>query len=155
MAIVGGGPAGLATAIFAAQNGLSTVVCEKGKLPLDKACGGGIMPRGVDRLREMGVEVPDERRGPFVGIRYVDGSIEAEGRFASGGVGWGIRRTTLIEAMVKRARALGVEIRYGSKAREWNLTNDSHIELKTVDDLLHARFLTGADGLHSQIRRRS
>ncbi len=152
MAIVGGGPAGLATAIFAAQSGLSTVVCEKGKLPLDKACGEGIMPRGVALLREMGVEVPDGRRGRFVGIRYIDGELEAQGRFASG-VGWGIRRTTLIEAMVHRARELGVEIRYGSKVHEWSLTNDGRVDLKTDDDLLHAGILVGADGLHSRIRR--
>ena len=38
--VVGGGPAGLATAISCAQAGLSVSVAEPRTGPVDKACGG-------------------------------------------------------------------------------------------------------------------
>ncbi|MFN8627964.1 MAG: FAD-dependent oxidoreductase [Candidatus Binatia bacterium] len=114
LVIVGGGPAGLATAICAAQRGLSAVVVERRGRPLDKSCGEGLMPGGVAALAAMGVEIPAAERAPFHGIRYVDGEIVADGRFANG-PGWGIRRTALVDAMVARAQVLGVGLRYGCR----------------------------------------
>jgi len=69
LVIVGGGPAGLATAIHAAQRGLTSVVLERRALPLDKACGEGVMPGGVAALAAMGVEVPEKGRAAFLGVR--------------------------------------------------------------------------------------
>lgn len=42
--VVGGGPAGLATAIHGAKAGLEVVVVERRSGPIDKACGEGLMP---------------------------------------------------------------------------------------------------------------
>ena len=81
LAIVGGGPAGLATAIAAAERGLRAIVVEARALPLDKPCGEGVMPAAVAALGAMGVDVPAWGRAPFIGIRYVDGDVVAEGRF--------------------------------------------------------------------------
>lgn len=151
LAIVGGGPAGLATAIHAARRGLSAVVVDARALPLDKACGEGLMPPGVAALAAMGVEVPATDRMPFVGIRWIDGDAVAEGRFADG-PGWGVRRTALIAAMVARARSLGVELRYGCRAGAWRRLRDG-MEIETDAGPLRARLLVGADGLRSRIRR--
>jgi flavin-dependent dehydrogenase len=151
LVIVGGGPAGLATAICAAQRGLSAVVVDKRGLPLDKPCGEGLMPGGVAALAGMGVEIAADERAPFVGIRYVDGDVVAEGRFADG-PGWGIRRTTLIEAMVARAQALGVELHYGCTAGGWHRTAGG-VLLQTAAGSIAASVLVGADGLHSRVRR--
>src|SRR5215831_6654692 len=103
-AIVGGGPAGLAVAIFAALAGRRAVVIEKRPGPVDKACGEGVMPPGVACLRRMGVEIQRDGAHPFRGIRYVDGAVVAEADFVDG-PGLGIRRTALSSAMQARAGA--------------------------------------------------
>ena len=48
------------TGIACARNELGTLVLEKQKYPIDKACGKGIMPLGVNSLRKLGV-------APFLG----------------------------------------------------------------------------------------
>ena len=140
--VVGGGPAGLATAMHAAAAGLAVTVLEARDGPVDKACGEGLMPGAVAALGALGVEVGGL---PFLGIRYVDGAHTAEARFGSA-PGAGVRRTALHAAMTERALALGVEV---DRAR--------------VDDVRQgdgwvsaggrrARYLVAADGLHSPVR---
>ena len=46
--------------IACARNEIRTLVLEKQKCPIDKACGEGIMPSGVNNLRKLGVT-------PFLG----------------------------------------------------------------------------------------
>ena len=78
--IVGGGPVGLATAISARLRGLRATVVEKARPPIDKPCGEGLMPDGVEILRRLGVSIPRDQAVPFRGIRYIDGSVVAEAR---------------------------------------------------------------------------
>lgn len=134
LAIAGAGPVGLATAIAATQRGLSCVVYEKRRPPLDKACGEGLMPRGVAALERLGVRV--ESSAEITGIRYRDGRCVLEGRF--GIPGMGVRRTVLSAALQARADALGIDIRYGTPFIENG-----------------ARYVIGADGLHSSVRERA
>src|ERR1700688_238982 len=78
VAVVGGGPAGLAVAIVAAQQGLSVVVLERRDFPSDKACGEGVLPPGVKALERLGIGDRFDRSTayPFGGIRFIqeDGS---------------------------------------------------------------------------------
>ena len=53
--LIGGGPAGLFAGIACARNELRTLVLEKQKYPIDKACGEGIMPSGVKIFKKLGV----------------------------------------------------------------------------------------------------
>ena len=69
--VVGGGPAGLATAIRCAQAGLSVTVAEPRTGPIDKACGEGLMPSAVTRLAALGVRPAGHL---LRGIRYLDAS---------------------------------------------------------------------------------
>src|SRR5271157_597226 len=78
LVIVGGGPAGLAVAIVAAEQGLSVLVVERRDFPPDKACGEGVLPPGVKALERLGIASRFDRSTsyPFGGIRFIqeDGS---------------------------------------------------------------------------------
>lgn len=56
--VIGGGPAGLATSLYAAHAGLEAVVVERRTGTLDKACGEGLMPHSLAQLDRLGVEAP-------------------------------------------------------------------------------------------------
>jgi len=153
VAVAGGGPAGLATAIFAAEASLSTVLFERRTGPPDKACGEGLMPAGVRALEALGAR---ERIGSadcakFVGIRYVheDGSC-AEGRLPSPGLG--VRRTALTSALAQRAVESGVEIRWECPVEGFTTTVRS-VAVATGGGEVTAQVLVAADGLHSPLRR--
>jgi flavin-dependent dehydrogenase len=141
--VVGGGPAGLATAIRARLSGLTATVLDRFQPPIDKACGEGLMPDAVARLREIGVEPP----GSVIrGIRYVDGDLSAEGVFQQAG-GLGVQRLDLHEALVRRAGDVGVELRWGVSAK--GLEDGGVV---TDQGLIRARWVVGADGLLSRVR---
>lgn len=142
--IIGGGPAGLATAIRARLAGMSVAVIDRARPPIDKACGEGLMPDAVARLREIGVE---PRGFPFRGIRYFDAGRMAEGVFPQAG-GLGVRRTELHAALVRRAEEIGVDLRWGVKAE--GLSGEG---VQTDQGVLQARWIVGADGLRSRIRQ--
>lgn len=154
LAIVGAGPAGLATAIRAHSVGLRAVVLERrpASAPIqEKACGEGIMPEGVAALARMGVEFGWSESRSFSGIRYAEGGLSAVGRFpAAAGPGRGVRRTVLSRRMLDRAAELGVEVRFDRRVADWSVEPGG----VHVDDV-SARCLVGADGLHSFVRRRS
>ena len=168
--IAGGGPAGLAAAIRCAMAGLSVTVTEPRPGPVDKACGEGLMPAAVRRLAEIGV-YPDGR--PLRGIRYLDPAHRAEALFRGPG-GLGVRRTTLHAALAARTAALGIPV---LPARVTGFAQDPGGVTATVRGSaaqagaggadagetraragaavrqVRARYLVGADGLHSAIRR--
>jgi len=104
--VVGGGPAGLATAINCALAGLSVNVAEPRTGPIDKACGEGLMPSAVTRLAAIGVR-PDGH--PLRGIRYLDSRHRADAPFRRG-PGLGVRRTTLHAALAARAAELAIPV---------------------------------------------
>ncbi|MER5642100.1 NAD(P)/FAD-dependent oxidoreductase [Kitasatospora sp. NPDC002227] len=146
--VVGGGPAGLATAIRAAGAGLSVAVAEPRPLPVDKACGEGLMPGAVQALAGLGITPVGQ---PLRGIRYVDPRHEAEARF-TGAPGLGVRRTELHRALADRASRLGIPVT-PLKVTEVHQDARSVTAATTTGELLRARHLAAADGLHSPIRR--
>ncbi|MDH6577434.1 NAD(P)/FAD-dependent oxidoreductase [Kitasatospora sp. MAP5-34] len=141
--VVGGGPAGLATAIHAALAGLDVAIAEPRPGPIDKACGEGLLPGAVHALAELGVSVPGH---PIHGIRYLDDRHLAEARFGRHH-GLGVRRTALHDALSRRAAELGVPVHPVKAA-----TVTQHADHVTAAGLT-ARYLAAADGLHSPIRR--
>ena len=153
VAVVGGGPVGLAAATATARNGLSVVLLEREALPHDKACGEGVMPAGLavlDRL-EARTRIPADAASPFRGIRYVqEDGTSVEGELPGGG-GLGIRRTALSRALLETARAAGVDVRDRTGLRSHRPTPEA-VVLETDGEELTASILVAADGLHSPLR---
>ena len=153
LVVVGGGPAGLATALGARLAGLDVTVLDRFQPTLDKACGEGLMPDAAAHLRGLGVELGPGEAFPFRGIRYVDGEVTAEGTFP-GAAGLGVRRLALHQALVSRAEETGVRLLWGVAAR--GLAPDSGggwAGIETDQGLIAARWIVGADGLLSKVRR--
>jgi flavin-dependent dehydrogenase len=140
--VAGGGPAGLATAIYAARAGLEVIAVERRPLPVDKACGEGLMPHAVEHLHRLGADPPGKA---FGGITYVDGDRRVTGRFRSGS-GLGVRRTTLHSTLVDAAKAAGAQIVHDE------IGDISQDATSVRSGGYHARYLAAADGLHSPIR---
>lgn len=146
--VIGGGPAGLAAAIAARQRGLEVIVADGNKPPIDKACGEGLMPDSVEALRRLGVQLETADGFSFSGIRFVDERTTATARFSSR-LGIGLRRTVLHRKMLETADAFGVKFLWetpvtGLQAGGVKLAGGS---------ALAARWIVGADGSQSQVRR--
>jgi flavin-dependent dehydrogenase len=145
--IVGGGPAGLAVALELHRQGYQALVVDRGQPPIDKACGEGLMPDGVQALGRLGVKLEQGQFAPLKGIRYIEGNVSAEAQFPRS-PGAGIRRTVLHQAMVDRASEVGLQTRWGVTVR--GLDKEG---VDTDQGRLRASWVVGADGLHSRVRR--
>jgi flavin-dependent dehydrogenase len=141
--VAGGGPIGLATALYAVRVGLDVGVREPRTGVIDKACGEGLMPGAVAALHDLGVTLDGH---PIAGIRYLDGARSAEARFRGGG-GLGVRRTVLHGAL--RARAAAAAIVPDHRPVREIVDRGDHL----LVDGEPTRHLVAADGLHSPVRR--
>ncbi|WP_407686255.1 NAD(P)/FAD-dependent oxidoreductase [Mycobacterium sp. HUMS_1102779] len=141
--VIGGGPAGLATALHARRQGLSVIVVEPRDGPVDKACGEGLMPGGLAELDSLGVDPPGM---PFHGIAYVSEHHRAQARFRNG-PGRGVRRTTLHAALEAHAKRQDTE---WLPARVTAVDQDAY---GVTAAGVRAKWLVAADGLHSTVRR--
>jgi flavin-dependent dehydrogenase len=145
--VIGGGPAGLAAAISAAQKGFRVTVVESRKPPIHKPCGEGLLPQAVHALRDMGVHLHSGLGHPFDGFRFVDDSQSVSAQIPQGR-GLGLRRTVLHQMLVERAEECGVDLLWGARV--------SNLESRGawVDgSFLPFRWLIGADGQNSLVRR--
>lgn len=147
VAVIGGGPAGLATAIETTNLGLRTVVLDGRHPPIDKACGEGLMPDAIKRLARIGISIGPDERGPFQGIEFSDRCSRVAAQFPCGD-GWGVKRTTLQGLLSGRAEAIGVDLLWGTPVRGL----DGHV-VACQNCEVQARWIIGADGLHSNVRR--
>ena len=151
--VVGGGPVGLAAALYAVGSGLSVVVLEPRQGAVDKACGEGLMPGGVRALATLGVNPVG---WDLVGISYIRDGRHAAADF-SAGRGRGVRRTELHTALRSAAAAVGVKI-FPLAACEVVQSSEevrvrTHAAGQTVGPDVYGRYLLAADGLRSPTRR--
>jgi flavin-dependent dehydrogenase len=135
--IIGGGPAGLSAAIAIRLKGFDVTVVDAARPPIDKACGEGIPPAGVEILRQLGLRLSGEAF-PLRGIRFLDNGACVEASFPFG-PGLALHRTRLHNLLVKRAEEVGVRLL-------WDTPVSDHSSLPPC------RWLVGADGQNSSVR---
>jgi flavin-dependent dehydrogenase len=141
--VVGGGPAGLATAVRGARAGLDVTVVERRPGSIDKACGEGLMPHTLRHLHRLDVH-PEGKS--VNGIRYLAGDRQVEAPFTCGS-GRGVRRTALHGALLDAATTEGVRFVHEDVGEVFQDATSVRA------GKLRARYLAAADGLHSPIRR--
>ncbi|HEY3618231.1 MAG TPA: NAD(P)/FAD-dependent oxidoreductase [Candidatus Sulfotelmatobacter sp.] len=146
--VIGGGPAGLAAAIAARQQGFRVLVADGAEMPIDKPCGEGLMPDGLAALGKLGVSVEEENSYPFRGIRFLGAGLAVDATFPNRASGMGVRRTVLHRLIAKRASSLGVDFLW--KTPVTGISADGvHLGGRKVS----AQWIIGADGGSSQVRR--
>ncbi|MBT3981477.1 MAG: FAD-dependent monooxygenase [Bacteriovoracaceae bacterium] len=163
IAIIGGGPSGMMSAIALARKGVEVALIEKSSWPIDKVCGEGIMPSGVEILKEFGVfELIDSKfYRKFVGINYIDclGKGKARGEFQSG-TGYVVRRTALSQALYKKACEYpSISLHPFTEFINFKL-DDSKITVYVRDDssgseqsIENFDYIIGCDGIRSRVRK--
>ena len=150
--VVGGRPSGLTAAIVCAQAGLSVLLIEKKKLPVDKACGEGLMPVGWQVLEELQVKIPEGLRTPFLGIHYFNNGIEALADFSEG-PGHGMPRVVLVNGLLSAAKKY-TNLTISENSELSNYKIDGLVEVELSDNIkVTAKLLIGADGIHSKTRK--
>jgi menaquinone-9 beta-reductase len=145
--VIGGGPAGLAAAIAARGKGLRVTVADGGVPPIDKPCGEGLLPDTLAALGELGVVIQPGDGQALRGVRFVGRDNEVAAGFPAG-YGIGIRRPVLHQRLIDRAGEVGVSM--------WWKAPVSGICAQGVvvgGEVFSARWIVGADGIHSRVRK--
>jgi flavin-dependent dehydrogenase len=153
--VVGGGPAGAATAIRLARAGHSVVLAERSPRWRWRACGVFTSPAAVAGLRRLGLEERDiERVARRVPAMRVETPAGTSFRLAYGDDGSlsaapvGLDRSALDPLLLERVRAAGADVRLGETVRALDGGR------ATLDGgEIHARLVVGADGLRSVVAR--
>ncbi len=117
--VVGGGPAGSATAFYCAQAGLSVLLLDKATFPRDKVCGDGLTPRATRELALMGVPLREEDGWiRNLGLRVHGGghTIELPWPELSSYPSYGMARarTSFDHLLLEHARAAGAKVLEGT-----------------------------------------
>ncbi|MGA8341570.1 MAG: NAD(P)/FAD-dependent oxidoreductase [Candidatus Sulfotelmatobacter sp.] len=146
--VIGGGPAGLAAAIAARQQGFRVLVADGAQMPIDKPCGEGLMPDGLAALEKLGISFEAENGYPFRGIRFLSAGLAVDAAFPNGASGIGVRRTVLHRLIAARASNLGIDFLWQTPVT--GISADGvHLGSRKVS----TRWIIGADGGNSRVRR--
>ncbi len=151
--IVGSGPAGAATALrlaaLAPELAAGMLLLDKARHPRDKTCAGGVIPKALRLLEELGVPLAvPHARVDAAGVA-VPGRTLAVGGSDLCRV---VRRRELDAALAWAARERGVELREGE--RVVHLARDAAgVRVETDRRAYWAPVVVGADGSGSVVRR--
>jgi menaquinone-9 beta-reductase len=148
LVIVGAGPAGAAAALgaLAADPTLGVLLLDRHDFPRDKACGDGIAPHVLDLLAEVGVTGILDDWTPVRRFVLARGDVGVDRDMAR--PNWVVPRTVFDHRLAEAAQTAGARL-VRRRVRELAVHRGS----VTVDGELEARFVVGADGAHSVVRR--
>jgi flavin-dependent dehydrogenase len=163
--VLGGGPAGSATAAWLALSGLRVVLCEKERFPRPHV-GESLLPYSVPLLHELGVW---ERLAGHGFQRKLGGrflfepagalfEIAFDGDLPGGSVGaLHVRRGEFDRLLLEHAAELGVDVRQATTVRNVLFEGDravgALIESGSGEDVVRARVVVDATGRDTRIGR--
>jgi flavin-dependent dehydrogenase len=169
--VIGGGPAGSATAYRLARLGVDVALVDRAHFPRAKPCAEYLSPEAVRGLGAIGalddVEGLGGARLAGMTVRAPDGT-EFGARFG----GLGVARVELDAVLLARARDAGVRVREGFRvdallyrgtgngvrqgtgSEQARVAGISGTDAAGTRRMLHARVVIGADGLRSIIARK-
>jgi menaquinone-9 beta-reductase len=155
--IVGAGPAGTAAAIELTRGGSRVVVVDKAVFPRDKCCGDGLTTLALRELEHLGLDPSTVGGWHDVSSawlrspsgREVELPLPADGKYAAVAP-----RSDLDDALVRRARSLGVDVRDGCAFSAMSPATGDAIDT-TIDGLgtVRACYVIAADGMWSPVRK--
>jgi len=155
VAIVGGGPAGIATALFLAHAApelrARILVLEKERYPREKFCAGAIGARADKLLGSIGVVV-DVPSVPIHGVAFRAMGRTVPVRDDERVVGRVVRRIEFDHALAEQAVRRGIRVRDGVAVTGLRLVAGG-VELATSGGPIRAQAVVGADGVTSIVRR--
>ena len=168
--IVGGGPAGAATAWFLARRGVDVLVVDRARFPRDKHCAEYLSPQASRILDAMGALDAVERAGAAQlggmmvrspsGHRFT-GDFAAEHGFRGfRDRGLALRRRLLDSILLDRARDAGARVAENAQVTDLVRGARGRVTGAIVRDstgaprMIGARLVVGADGLRSVVARR-
>ncbi|MEN8241922.1 MAG: NAD(P)/FAD-dependent oxidoreductase [Chloroflexota bacterium] len=154
--IIGGGPAGISTALHLVQSdphiAPRILVLEKDHYPRDKLCGGGLVIDAEILLDNLGLDVSEV---PCVKADSIHLDFKGKGPKFTNPRGHAlriIRRDEFDAWLATRAREKGITIREGVRVRDLSLDDDLAI-VQTDQGEFHAQVVIGADGSNGTTRR--
>ena len=152
LVIVGGGPAGLSTAlhVHAAAPHLRTLVLEAETYPREKICAGGVGGRALRLLETLGA-VPDCPMVPIhaMALRFANDEVTVR----TPDLGVVVRRVQFDHALAQQAQARGITVRDGTAVASITPERD-HVRVTLASgDTLRTKVLVGADGVSGITRR--
>jgi menaquinone-9 beta-reductase len=152
LAVIGGGPIGLYLAICLANRGNKVTLYEKGRWPVDKVCGQGIMPSGVNHLKEIGLNFNSFNSFEFNSIEYIDKDTNVVGKL--GGKGIGIERSKLSQLLFLEAKKNpNINLHSNTKIEEINEKRNKYI-ITLNNKEQDFDYIFACDGLNSFIRKK-
>jgi flavin-dependent dehydrogenase len=173
--VVGGGPAGSATAALLARQGHDVLVLDRARFPRDKACAEYLSPATADALARIGALAAVEAGRPArpLGMQLV--AAGRGGRAAAlvhypDGVGARralcLRRYDLDAALLEHARACGARVLEGRQVHHVDISTAGGgavgavgVAVRAIGEpagcrrVLRARAVVGADGARSVVSR--
>jgi len=157
VAIVGGGPAGSACAVFCAQAGLHTVVLERETFPREKVCGDCLNPACWPVLQRLGIAdaVRALPQGKLDTVEFIaiDGARVAIDLPRNENVEIAVKRSLFDDLLLERARAAGAEIHQNAMVTRVEKTRWGDWKLDIVRDKVTAPIVVAADGRNSTVAR--
>ena len=147
LAVVGAGPAGAAAALGALRMrpDLSVLLIDRAGFPRDKACGDGIAPHVLDLLGDVGVTGLLDDRVPVNRLRLERRDVTVDRRMRRSA--YVVPRSIFDDRLVTAACAAGARL-FRHRVRDLTLGPAS----VSLDGVITARVVVGADGAHSRVR---